>query len=70
MEHIVTIHDPYTVSRVGEVWQRFKWLKENVGERNYRLTKVDYNSDRRSALVFEFQDINHAIMFKLTWGGK
>lgn len=70
MDYSVTIQDPYTSQRVSEVYQRFRWLEEVVGARNYKITK-ETALDRKSVRhTFHFKDKQHVLLFKLTWGGK
>lgn len=70
MDYSVAIQDPYTSQRVSEVYQRFSWLQEVVGMRNYEITKETAPDGKSVTHTFHFKDKQHALLFKLTWGGK
>lgn len=66
--YTVEILDPYSIKRVLEVFDRHRWLDEFVGVGNYTVLKTR----ERFGIIHEFvfYDKSHALMFKLTWGGK
>jgi hypothetical protein len=70
MKYVVSIRDPYNLERIKEVWERFVWLKDHVGPGNYRIDKRDEINGSATNHIFSFADCNHAMLFKLTWGGK
>lgn len=67
---IVKILDPYSIKRVTEVFERHRWLDEHVGLTNYFVNKKQTLAGSGVYHEFVFFEKSHAMLFKLTWGGK
>lgn len=62
---------PYTVkvAQLAEVSERrncIEWLEEQVGEVKTNWDAYYWGNERAE---FSFERLDHALLFKLTWGG-